>query len=76
MKAIVTAYLTRETRNGNLSVSTEIPVGGFDVNKARAAARGFLDMRNRNKNYIPATHFRVQIVTCRGVVKEEYTVKN
>jgi hypothetical protein len=41
MKAIVTAYLTRETRNGNLSVSTEIPVGGFDVNKARAAARGF-----------------------------------
>lgn len=76
MKAIVTAYLTRATRNGSLIVPTEIRVNEESVDKAKAAVKSFLDMRSRNRNYIPATHFKVQIISCRGIVKEEYTVNS
>jgi hypothetical protein len=76
MKAIVTAYLTRETRNGSLIVPTELRVHEENVAKAETAVKGFLDMRNRNPNYIPATHFKVQIISRRGIVKKEYTINN
>lgn len=76
MKAIVTAYLTRETRKGSLIVSTEIRVDEENVAKAESAVKGFLDMRSRNQNYIPATHFKVQIISRRGIVKKEYTINN